>query len=123
MLAQLSRRKAVDAVLPEGEAHGGGLKRTLGAFDLTALGIGAIIGTGIFSTTGSAAAGNATHTGAGPALILSYVLTAVACGFAALCYAELAAMLPIAGSAYTYAYVTLGEYIAWIIGWDLVLEY
>src|SRR3954468_16012291 len=122
MLAQLSRRKPVDQAMPDGESQSG-LKRTLGAFDLTALGIGAIIGTGIFSTTGSAAAGSAEHIGAGPALIVSYALTAVACGFAALCYAELASMLPIAGSAYTYAYVTLGEFIAWIIGWDLVLEY
>src|SRR5689334_5333327 len=106
MLAQLSRRKPVETVVPDGEAAHG-LKRTLGPIDLTALGIGAIIGAGIFSSTGSAAAGTADHLGAGPALIVSYVLTAIACGFAALCYAELASMLPIAGSAYTYAYVTL----------------
>jgi APA family basic amino acid/polyamine antiporter len=117
-------RKKSLADISDSEIEGGPrLKRTLSAFDLTALGIGAIIGTGIFSTTGTAAAGTEGHTGAGPALIVSYVLTAVACGFAALCYAELASMIPIAGSAYTYAYVTLGKFIAWIIGWDLILEY
>ncbi|MGZ3405723.1 MAG: amino acid permease [Polyangia bacterium] len=124
MFEQLARRKSIADAVPDGESLGGsGLKRTLGALDLTALGIGAIIGTGIFSTTGTAAAGDPSHVGAGPALILSYLLTAVACGFAALCYAELASMIPIAGSAYTYAYVTLGEFVAWIIGWDLILEY
>src|SRR5947209_14585617 len=123
MLDQLMRRKDVGAAYADSEAPEGRLKRTLGPIDLTALGIGAIIGTGIFSTTGTAAAGDPSHVGAGPALILSYLLTAVACGFAALCYAELASMIPIAGSAYTYAYVTLGEFVAWIIGWDLILEY
>ncbi|MDB4968843.1 MAG: putative amino acid permease YhdG [Myxococcales bacterium] len=123
MLAQLMRRKAVTEATSDAEAPEHRLKRTLTAVDLTALGIGAVIGAGIFSSTGSAAAGGADHIGAGPALILSYVLTAVACGFAALCYAELASMIPIAGSAYTYAYVTLGEFLAWIIGWDLILEY
>jgi APA family basic amino acid/polyamine antiporter len=122
MLAQLTRRKPLTDATADGERESG-LKRTLTAVDLTALGIGAIIGAGIFSSTGTAAAGGADHIGAGPALIVSYVLTAVACGFAALCYAELASMLPIAGSAYTYAYVTLGEFVAWIIGWDLILEY
>src|SRR6478736_6482459 len=122
MFSQLARRKAVDEVIPDGESHGG-LKRTLSAIDLTALGIGAVIGAGIFSSTGSAAAGTDGRLGAGPALIVSYVITAVACGFAALCYAELASMIPIAGSAYTYSYVTLGEFLAWIIGWDLILEY
>jgi APA family basic amino acid/polyamine antiporter len=90
---------------------------------LTLLGVGAIIGAGIFSTVGEAAAGGSNHVGAGPALVLSFVLVAVACGFAALCYAEFASMAPVAGSAYTYAYATLGELIAWIIGWDLILEY
>jgi APA family basic amino acid/polyamine antiporter len=123
MIEQLLRRKAVDEAQSDAEAPESRLKRTLGPLDLTALGIGAIIGAGIFSSTGSAAAGGGEHVGAGPALILSYVLTAVACGFAALCYAELASMIPIAGSAYTYAYVTLGELLAWIIGWDLILEY
>jgi len=123
MLAQLTRKKSVADATADDEAPQGRLRRTLGLVDLTALGIGAIIGAGIFSSTGTAAAGGADHIGAGPALIVSYVLTAVACGFAALCYAELASMIPIAGSAYTYAYVTLGEFLAWIIGWDLILEY
>src|SRR5688572_28466212 len=100
-----------------------GLKRVLGPWQLTALGIGAIIGAGIFSGAGTAIAGGAGHVGAGPALMLSYVLVALACGFAALCYAEFAAMIPQAGSAYTYAYATLGELMAWIIGWDLIIEY
>jgi APA family basic amino acid/polyamine antiporter len=99
------------------------LKRTLGPVQLTALGVGAIIGAGIFSTVGTAAAGGADHLGAGPAIILSFVLTGIACSFAALCYAEFAAMVPIAGSAYTYSYATLGELVAWIIGWDLIIEY
>ncbi|KXB98558.1 MAG: amino acid transporter [Chlorobi bacterium NICIL-2] len=99
-----------------GETHT--LKRTLGAFNLVLLGIGAIIGAGLFSLTGIAAAHHA-----GPAVTLSYVLAAIGCAFAALCYAEFASMIPIAGSAYTYSYATMGELIAWIIGWDLVLEY
>ncbi len=123
MFDQLMRRKALADVTSDAEAPEHRLKRTLTAVDLTALGIGAIIGAGIFSSTGTAAAGGGGHIGAGPALIVSYVLTAVACGFAAMCYAELASMIPIAGSAYTYAYVTLGELVAWIIGWDLILEY
>src|SRR3954463_12377600 len=123
MLAQLLRRKAVGDATSDAEAPEHRLKRTLTALDLTALGIGAVIGAGIFSSTGSAVAGDALRVGAGPALVVSYILTAVACGFAALCYAEMASMIPIAGSAYTYAYVTLGEFLAWIIGWDLILEY
>src|SRR6188768_601479 len=95
-----------------------GLKRTLTALDLTLLGIGAIIGTGIFVLTGTAAANQA-----GPAIAVSYIMAGLACGFAALCYAEFASMIPVAGSAYTYAYATLGEVIAWMIGWDLILEY
>lgn len=98
-------------------------KRSLNALHVTLLGIGAIIGAGIFATVGTAAAGDAVRLGAGPSLTLSFVITAVACAFTALCYAEMAAMVPIAGSAYTYAYATLGELIAWIIGWDLILEY
>jgi basic amino acid/polyamine antiporter, APA family len=94
------------------------LKRTLSASNLIALGIGAIIGAGIFVLTGHAAAANA-----GPAIALSFVLGAIACAFAGLCYAEMASTVPIAGSAYTYAYATMGEFIAWIIGWDLILEY
>src|ERR1700723_2890076 len=94
------------------------LTRTLSATNLVALGIGAIIGAGIFVLTGNAAAAHA-----GPAITLSFVLGAVACAFAGLCYAEMASTVPIAGSAYTYAYATMGEFIAWIIGWDLILEY
>jgi basic amino acid/polyamine antiporter, APA family len=117
-LDQLSR----DADL-SGEGGGGHLKRTLGAFDLISLGIGAIIGTGIFAVIGTAAAGGSGHVGAGPGVALSFVITAVACAFCALCYAEFAALVPIAGSAYTYSYATLGELVAWIIGWDLIIEY
>src|SRR5258706_13111976 len=123
MLRSLLRTKSLDAILKDGEATQHQLKRALGAFDVVMLGIGAIIGAGIFATIGTAAAGDATRPGAGPALIVSFVITAVACGFAALCYAEFAAMVPISGSAYTYAYATLGELIAWIIGWDLIIEY
>lgn len=122
-ISSLFRRKQVDRTLTESHVGQVELKRTLGARDLTALGIGAIIGAGIFSTVGTAAAGGANHLGAGPALILSFVLVAVACGFAAFCYAEFAAMVPLSGSAYTYAYATLGELVAWIIGWDLIIEY
>jgi basic amino acid/polyamine antiporter, APA family len=100
------------------EANRGILRRTLGPLNLTALGIGSIIGTGIFVLTGTAASQNA-----GPALVLSMIVAAVACAFAGLCYAELASMIPVAGSAYTYAYATTGEVVAWIIGWDLILEY
>src|SRR5438477_5204230 len=123
------------------------MKRTLGAFDLTCIGIGAIIGSGIFAMTGTAAAGQTFSSrletpvlnfiqawfaggevllgraGAGPAIAISFVVAAIACAFAALCYAELASMIPVSGSAYTYSYATLGEIIAWIIGWDLLLEY
>src|SRR2546426_5689213 len=94
------------------------LRRILGPVQLTALGVGAIIGTGIFILTGVAA-----HDRTGPALMLSFVLAGLACVFAALCYAEFASMVPVAGSAYTYAYAMLGELFAWIIGWDLILEY
>lgn len=102
----------------QAEADGGTLRRSLGRVQLTALGVGSIIGTGIFVLTGTAASQNA-----GPALVLSMVIAGIACAFAGLCYAELAAMIPVAGSAYTYAYATVGELIAWIIGWDLILEY
>jgi len=104
-------------------AERGGLKRSLNRWHLTALGVGATIGAGIFATTGTAIAGDALRPGAGPGIILSFFLTAVTCGFAALCYAEFAAMVPVSGSAYTYAYASLGELVAWIIGWDLVIEY
>jgi APA family basic amino acid/polyamine antiporter len=100
------------------EADRGVLRRSLGPLNLTALGIGSIIGTGIFVLTGTAASQNA-----GPALVISMVIAGIACAFAGLCYAELSSMIPVAGSAYTYAYATVGEFIAWIIGWDLILEY
>jgi APA family basic amino acid/polyamine antiporter len=123
LLKQLFKTKSFDAIIHESEEPGKQLKRTLTAFDVTLLGIGAIVGAGIFATIGTAAAGDALRPGAGPALMLSFVLTGIACGFAALCYAEFAAMVPISGSAYTYSYGTLGELIAWIIGWDLIIEY
>ena len=119
---QLFRRKTV-ADCENDIAERGGLRRTLTKWHLTALGVGATIGAGIFATTGTAIVGDAARPGAGPAIVLSFVLTAVACGFAALCYAEFAAMVPISGSAYTYAYASLGEFVAWIIGWDLIIEY
>src|SRR5271163_3848819 len=126
-MANIWARKSIAALMAEAEepevqaltTHDGvPLKRTLSAINLVALGIGAIIGAGIFVLTGHAAAANA-----GPAITLSFVFGAVACAFAGLCYAEMASTVPIAGSAYTYAYATLGELIAWIIGWDLMLEY
>jgi APA family basic amino acid/polyamine antiporter len=119
---QLFRRKSV-ADCESDIAERGGLKRTLTKWHLTALGVGATIGAGIFATTGTAIVGDPLRPGAGPAIIISFLLTAVACGFAALCYAEFAAMVPISGSAYTYAYASLGEFVAWIIGWDLIVEY
>jgi len=147
MASQLLKTKSPDLLISEAEAPERQMKRALSALDLTALGIGAIIGSGIFALTGTAAAGqrfdsrietpvinfiSAAFTGsavqlgrpgAGPAIVLSFVVAALACAFAALCYAELASMIPVSGSAYTYAYATLGELIAWIIGWDLILEY
>src|SRR5258708_4365385 len=122
-MSQLLARKSVAELTAE-TGDGSGLKRALGKWHLTALGVGAIIGAGIFATTGTAIAGEmGVRPGAGPAIVLSFVLTAVTCGFAALCYAEFAAMVPISGSAYTYAYASLGELVAWIIGWDLIIEY
>src|SRR5262245_31639091 len=123
MLKDVFRRKTMDQLVAEAEEPELRLKKALGPIDVTALGIGAIIGAGIFATIGTAAAGDLARPGAGPALILSFIVTAIACGFAALCYAEFAAMIPISGSAYTYAYATLGELVAWIIGWDLSIEY
>ncbi len=123
MSLQLFRTKSLDAILHETEPPERQLKRVLGAFDVVMLGIGAIIGAGIFATIGTAAAGDLARPGAGPALIVSFVITGIGCGFAALCYAEFAAMVPISGSAYTYSYATLGELVAWIIGWDLIIEY
>jgi APA family basic amino acid/polyamine antiporter len=112
----LFTRKSIAALRADAETSG--LKRALGPLNLTTLGIGSIIGTGIFVLTGTAASQNA-----GPALVISMIIAGVACAFAGLCYAEFAAMIPVAGSAYTYAYATMGELMAWIIGWDLVLEY
>jgi basic amino acid/polyamine antiporter, APA family len=118
-MANLFGRKSIEAMKAEAAAGGEHtLKRSLSALNLTTLGIGAIIGAGIFVLTGNAAASNA-----GPAVALSFVVGGIACAFAGLCYAEMASTVPIAGSAYTYAYATMGEFIAWIIGWDLILEY
>jgi APA family basic amino acid/polyamine antiporter len=111
-------KKPLAGLLAEASESEKGLKRTLGKGSLIALGIGAIIGAGLFSITGGAAANQA-----GPAITISFVVAALGCGFAGLCYAEFASMIPVAGSAYTYSYATMGEFIAWIIGWDLVLEY
>jgi APA family basic amino acid/polyamine antiporter len=146
--SDLFRVKNIDQLLSDADQPERRLKKTLGWISLTALGVGAIIGTGIFILTGTAAAGEVVEypsilkapvlqvilyghraagasgrPGAGPAIALSFALVAIVCGFAALCYAELASMIPIAGSAYTYTYATLGELVAWIIGWDLILEY
>jgi len=123
LLRGLFRTKNLDDILAAlgDETHA--LKRSLGAFNVTLLGIGAIIGAGIFATVGTAAAGDASRPGAGPSLMLSFGITAIVCAFTALCYAEMAAMVPISGSVYTYSYATLGELVAWIIGWDLILEY
>jgi APA family basic amino acid/polyamine antiporter len=148
MASRLLRTKSIDALIAASEEPDKRLRKTLGPWSLTALGIGAVIGSGIFTLTGTAAAGKvekvesifhatvldlAMHgahagslmgrPGAGPAITLSFVLVAIACLFSGLCYAELASMIPIAGSAYTYAYAILGEIFAWIIGWDLILEY
>lgn len=144
----LFRTKSIDKLIADSEAPGKRLAKTLGPWSLTALGIGAVIGSGIFILTGTAAAGETLavpsiihapvldillhggtpvstigRPGAGPGIALSFALVAVVCGLAALCFAELASMIPIAGSTYTYAYATLGEIVAWIIGWDLILEY
>src|SRR5947209_7940743 len=118
-MASLFIRKSIAALKAEAaEEHEHSLKRTLTATNLTMLGIGAIIGAGFFVLTGTAAARHA-----GPAVALSFVLGGIVCAFAGLCYAEMASTVPIAGSAYTYAYATMGEFIAWLIGWDLILEY
>src|SRR5690348_3509250 len=147
MNSQLFRTKSIDQLISDADQPAKRLKKTLGWLSLTALGIGAIIGSGIFITTGTAAAGEVDRfpsilqapllsvlmhgrhalvtgrPGAGPGIAVSFLAVAFVCGLAGLCYAELASMIPIAGSAYTYTYATLGEFIAWIIGWDLILEY
>jgi APA family basic amino acid/polyamine antiporter len=122
LLRGIFQTKKLDDIMAAAES-GTSLRRALGAFQVTLLGIGAIVGAGIFATVGTAAAGDAARPGAGPSLMLSFVLTAVVCAFTALCYAEFAALVPISGSAYTYSYATLGELVAWIIGWDLIIEY
>ncbi len=118
MAGPLFATKSLEQLTSEAADTEHGLKRTLGPLNLTTLGVGAIIGAGIFVLTGQAAAQYA-----GPAIVLSFVVSGIGCAFAGLCYAEFASMIPIAGSAYTYAYATLGEFLAWIIGWDLILEY
>src|SRR5574340_1708662 len=118
-MARLLITKPLDMLLEESKESGeNSLRRALGPWNLVSLGIGAIIGAGIFVLTGQAAAQYA-----GPAIVLSFVLAGIGCVFAGLCYAEFASLIPIAGSAYTYGYATLGEIFAWIIGWDLILEY
>ncbi len=117
-MSNLWRTKPLSQLLSESDETSDGLKKTLSAASLVALGIGAIIGAGLFSITGIAAANYA-----GPGIMISFVIAAIGCAFAGLCYAEFASMIPVAGSAYTYSYATMGEFIAWIIGWDLVLEY
>ncbi len=125
---RLFSRKPIAALMAEAD-NPNGLKRALGPVDLIMLAIGAVIGAGIFGAIGTAAAGElgpngeVIRAGAGPALVLSFLLLGGVCALAALCYAELAAMIPQAGSAYAYSYATLGEIVAWIIGWDLILEY
>ncbi|MEI8005600.1 MAG: amino acid permease [Bacteroidota bacterium] len=118
--SDLIRKKPIGLILKDAaryERESGGLRRSLTVFDLTALGIAAIVGSGIFATIGSAAASG------GPAVALLFIFTAIACGFSALCYAEFASVIPLSGSAYTYAYASFGELFAWIIGWDLIIEY
>lgn len=118
MAGSLFKRKSIDRIAKEADDEQRGLKRVLGPLDLVSLGIGIIIGAGIFVVTGQAAAQYA-----GPAISLSFVLSGIGCVFAGLCYAEMASMIPVSGSAYTYSYATMGQFIAWIIGWDLILEY
>jgi APA family basic amino acid/polyamine antiporter len=117
-MKSLFRRKSIDHLIAEADDTEKGLKRTLSSWALVALGIGAIIGAGLFVRTAAAAAYNA-----GPSVTLAFVVAGIGCALAGLCYAEFASMIPIAGSAYTYSYATMGEVVAWIIGWDLVLEY
>jgi basic amino acid/polyamine antiporter, APA family len=118
MAHQLFRTKSIDKLMKETNDDGHGLKRSLTAISLIALGIGAIIGAGLFVRTAAAAANNA-----GSAVTIGFIIAGIGCAFAGLCYAEFASMIPVSGSAYTYSYATMGELVAWIIGWDLVLEY
>ena len=123
MSSPFFRTKPIDQILADAEHPEHRLKKTLTAWDLTALGIGAIIGTGIFVLVGTAIVGDAHRPGAGPGIVLSFILSGVTCALAALCYAEFSAMIPVAGSAYTFSYATLGEFLAWLTGWNLILEY
>ncbi len=123
MIRGLFQTKRLDDILATAASTEHTLKRTLGWGHVTLLGIGGIIGAGIFAVVGTAAAGDEVRLGAGPSITLSFVITAMVCGFTALCYSEFASLVPISGSAYTYSYATLGELLAWIIGWDLILEY
>lgn len=123
MLQGIFQTKTPEELLRTAEGSEGSLRRALGPLQITLLGVGAIIGAGIFTTVGTATAGDAARPGAGPSLMLSFVITAVVCAFTALCYAEFASKVPVSGSAYTYSYATLGELVAWIIGWDLIIEY
>ena len=121
--SRLFRTKSIEQFLADADRPEHRLKKTLTAWDLTALGIGAIIGTGIFVLIGTAIVGDAHRPGAGPGIVLSFILSGLTCALAALCYAEFSAMIPVAGSAYTYSYATLGEFLAWLTGWNLILEY
>ena len=123
LVQSLLKRKSPDEMMAD--AAKGGLEKTLGVWDLIILGVGAIIGSGIFAVVGIAAAGSAdgSSVGAGPALMISMVIAAIACIFSALCYSEFSTMIPVAGGAYTYTFATLGECMAWMIGWILMLEY
>ena len=123
MINRLFRTKSISQILADADHPEHRLKKTLTAWDLTALGIGAIIGTGIFVLVGTAIVGDEHRPGAGPGIVLSFVLSGLTCALAALCYAEFAAMIPVAGSAYTFSYATLGEFLAWLTGWNLILEY
>ncbi len=123
MTSRLFRTKPINQFLEDADHPEHRLKKTLTVWDLTVIGIGAIIGTGIFVLIGTAIVGDAHRPGAGPGIILSFILSGLTCAFAALCYAEFSAMIPVAGSAYTYSYATLGEFFAWITGWNLILEY
>src|SRR5665213_288455 len=117
-MSSLFVTKPMSSLMNEASDSGNSLKRTLGPGNLIALGIGAIIGAGLFVRTAAAAAQHA-----GPSVTIGFIIASIGCAFAGLCYAEFASMIPIAGSAYTYSYATMGEFIAWIIGWDLILEY
>ena len=122
-LTGLFSTKSVEELVAATESSDKKLNRVLNTVDVTLLGVGAVVGAGIFTTIGTAAVGDALRPGAGPSLVLSFLITALACSFTALCYAELASMVPVSGSAYTYTYASMGELIAWIIGWDLMFEY